>query len=113
MRHDIFQSRKCIHVKLTKEVHAALRARLFQHGISMQDVFDEFARQVAEGSPRAIAIVDGLVNRKLREVIDGKPKKRRIEGFGELDSEALYSLINRDEQDGTQDGKPDAKEELA
>ena len=101
MRRDIFQSRKCVHVKLDKEVHAALRAKLFRHGISMQEVFDEFARLVAEGNTRASGIVDSLVARGLREAIDGHVSKRKKhrESFGELDSESLYNLINGNDND--------------
>lgn len=94
MRADIFQARKCVHVKLSKETHAALRARLFQHSISMQEVFDEFAKQVAEGTRSANYIVETIVKRKLREALEGRTNKKKYEGFGELDSESLYNLIN-------------------
>jgi len=98
VRHDLFQDRKCVHVKLEKETHAALRSELFQQGISMQEAFDEFALQLVEGGRSARAIVDTLVTRKLREAIDGRisKRKKRNQGFGELDSESLYSLINGD-----------------
>lgn len=95
MRADIFQARKCVHVKLTKEVHAALRARLFQHNLSMQEAFDEFAKQVVEGTRSGNIMIEAIVNRKLKEAIEGKvSKSSKNEGFGELDSESLYHLIN-------------------
>lgn len=95
MRADIFQARKCVHVKLTKEVHAALRARLFQHNISMQEAFDEFAKQVVEGTRSGNIMIEAVVNRKLKEVLEGKTSKStKNESFGELDSESLYHLIN-------------------
>jgi hypothetical protein len=93
MRSDLFQKRKCVHVKLEKEIHAALRAKLFQYNISMQEVFDEFAKQVAEGTRPANNIVETVTKRKLREALEGRPKKK-YDGFGELDSELLYNLIN-------------------
>ena len=95
---DIFQRRKCVHLKLSKEVHAALRACLFKHGISMQDVFDEFARQLVEGGRSANVVLESLVSRKLKEQISGKIRPRRNEKFGELDAEALYSLIDTQEK---------------
>ena len=99
MRADIFQYKKCVHLKLDKEVHSALRAKLFEHGVSMQDTFDEFARHLVEGKKSATIILESLIRKKLREEIDGKLRKKRNEKFGELDSEALYSLIEIDEKE--------------
>jgi len=98
MRHDVFQDRKCVHVKLEKETHAALRTVLFQQGISMQEAFDEFAKQASEGSANGKRIIEAVSERKLREAIDGRMsvRRKRNQGFGELDSEALYNLINGD-----------------
>lgn len=92
MRTDLFQDRKCIHVKLDKGVHAALRTRLFQHNLSMQEVFDEFAKLIATDDPKAIKIVEQLIMRKIRAEIEGKPK-RHDRSVSELDHDALYDLI--------------------
>lgn len=81
-----------MHVKLDKAVHAALRAKLFQHNLSMQEVFDEFAKLVAADDRAAERIVENLVMRKVREAIDGKPK-RRDRSVSELDHDTLYDLI--------------------
>ncbi len=97
MRSDIFQEKKCVHLKLDKQVHASLRAKLFQHGVSMQDTFDEFARQLVEGGRSANVILDSLINKKLNEAINQKFHKRDKK-LGELDAEALYSLINSQEK---------------
>lgn len=93
MRTDLLQDRKCVHVKLDKEVHAALRAKLFQHNLSMQEVFDEFAKLFAGDDRRAESIVENLVKRKVKEAIEGKPKRPRDRSVGELDHDALYDLI--------------------
>jgi hypothetical protein len=93
MRTDIFHDRKCIHVKLEKNVHAAFRSALFKHNLSMQEVLDEFARLVASDDGRARRIVEALVMRKVQEAIEGKPKKERIRSVNELDHDALYDLI--------------------
>jgi hypothetical protein len=95
MRTDLLQDRKCVHVKLEKDVHAAFRARLFKHGISMQEVFDEFAKLVCSDDSKATKIVEALIMRKIREVIDGAPKKKRRNErkINELDHDALYDLI--------------------
>lgn len=93
MRTDLLQDRKCVHVKLDKEVHAALRARLFQHNLSMQEVFDEFAKLIATDDRSANRIVENLVMRKVKEAIEGKPKRQRDRSVGELDHDTLYDLI--------------------
>jgi hypothetical protein len=93
MRTDLLQDRKCVHVKLDKDVHAALRARLFQHNLSMQEVFDEFAKLIASDDSRAQRIVEQLVMRKVKEAIEGKPKRQHTRSVNELDHDALYDLI--------------------
>lgn len=91
MRADIFDDRKSIHVKLKKEVHFALRAKLFKHNISMQELFDEFAKSVALDTPRGQYYIDSIVSRKLKEVLGEKTKKEKI---NKIDNDALYSMIN-------------------
>jgi hypothetical protein len=92
MRADLFGDRKCVHIKISKEVHFALRAKLFKHSISMQELFDEFARVVATDSPKGQFFVDAIVNKKIKNALEGKKKKRDL--IGEFDSETLYSMIN-------------------
>lgn len=92
MRADIFQDRKCIHIKLDKDVHAAFRGKLFKHNLSMQEVFDEFAKQFVTDDTRAVRIVEQLVMRKVKEAIEGKPKKRDG-SVNELDHDTIYDLI--------------------
>lgn len=99
MRTDILQDRKCIHVKLDKEVHASLRAKLFQHNLSMQEIFDEFAKLVVSDDRAAERIVENLVMRKVKEALEGKPKRPRQRAVSELDHDALYDLI----EEGTPD----------
>ncbi len=98
LRADVFQDRKCVHLKLSKEVHSALRARLFMHGVSMQDAFDEFARQLVEGKKSASVILESLIDKKLKEAVAGKFQDSRNKKFSELDAEALYSLIDPHEK---------------
>jgi predicted GNAT family N-acyltransferase len=94
-RTDLFQDRKGIHVKISKTIHAELRARLFQHNISMQNVFDEFARLIITDDIRANKIIEQLVMRKLKESCEGpsKAKKRKSIPIDDLDHDALYNMI--------------------
>ena len=105
MRADLFRDRKGVHVKLKKDVHAGFRTKLFEHGLSMQRVFNEFARLVACGDDRAMRIVQNLVRRELREKLDGYERQRQEEeSLNELDQEALYDLIEGEEDDETRQG---------
>jgi hypothetical protein len=98
MRTDLFSEKKCVHFKIDKDVHHALRAKLFKHNISMQELFDEFARLVATDTVKGQSVIDLIVNRKIKEAMlstEGKVRKRKKkESFGNLDSETLYNMIN-------------------
>lgn len=100
MRADVLQDRKCIHIKLDKQVHAHLRAKMFQHGLSMQEVFEEFARQLVGDEFRAVRIVQNLISRKVQEQLEGvtpKRRRRRDQHVGELDQDTLYNLISEED----------------
>jgi|SRR6478735_9601550 len=101
MRPDLFQDRKCIHVKIDKHVHAELRSRLFRHNLSMQEVFDEFAKLFVSDDVKANRIVENLVKRKLKETIEAlsEPKQRRDRSFNDLDHDALYDLIDEGQEE--------------
>jgi len=93
---DIFVDKKSIHFKLDKEVHFALRAKLFKHNITMQELFDEFARLVATDTAKGQSIIESIINKKVKKVLSGpKPvRRKKKESFNELDSDALYNMIN-------------------
>lgn len=95
MRADLFQDRKCIHIKLDKSTHAAMRRELFQHNLSMQDVFDEFAKLLASGDRGAMGILNRLVIKKVNDKIAGLTPRRQLDrSIDELDHELLYNMIN-------------------
>lgn len=100
MRSDILVEKKSVHIKLTKDVHLALRAKLFKYNVSMQELFDEFARLVATDVPKAQSIVDSIVSKKIKRVLKTTiktPKKK--ESFNSFDSDALYDMINSSEDE--------------
>jgi len=102
MRADIFVDKKSIHFKLDKDVHLALRAKLFRYNITMQELFDEFARLVATDASKAQSIVESIVNKRIKSTLaNGTLRKKRIynrkEVFNEMDTEALYNMINESE----------------
>jgi len=92
IRPDILADRKCVHIKLEKDVHAGMRSKLFFYGLSIQDVFGEFAKMIATEHPAAVKTLERIGMRKAREAIEGKPK-REARSFNELDHDVLYDLI--------------------
>ena len=93
MRSDLFQRRKSIHVKLTKEVHTALREKLFRHGITMQDVFQDCAEAILMDDRRSAMMISRIVEKKLKAELT---RSRTVEPMGDMDSETLYNLLERD-----------------
>lgn len=92
MRHDIFQDRKSIHIKLSKESHAALREKLFKFGLTMQDIFEELTCIVLSDSARADRLIQSIVKKKIKEQISGIKKQVR-RPMDEFDADTLYNLI--------------------
>lgn len=92
MRHDIFQDRKSIHIKLSKESHAALREKLFKFGLTMQDIFEELTCIVLSDSSRADRLIQSIVKKKIKEQISGIKKQVR-RPMDEFDADTLYNLI--------------------
>jgi hypothetical protein len=99
MRFDTFVDKKSIHFKLDKDVHLALRAKLFKYNISMQELFDEFANLVVTDVPKARSIVESILSKKMKSVLSGekKRKKKKREVFNEVDTDTLYNMINESE----------------
>ena len=100
MRNDIFQSRKTVHIKIPKEVHATLREKMFKHNLTMQDVFQDLAEVLVSDPSRCEKLVQKIVTKKLKRILEGrtphKESKKMI--MGELDSDTLYSLLEENEK---------------
>ncbi len=101
MRSDIFVNKKSIHFCLDKEVHRALRTRLFRHNITMQELFSACATLVATETAKGQSIVDFIINKKIKNVLSNSPANNNLgkttikkEPLNDLDSEALYNMIN-------------------
>jgi|APGre2960657468_1045069.scaffolds.fasta_scaffold109581_1 hypothetical protein len=101
---NIFIDRKSIHFKLSTDIHAALRTRLFKHNITMQELFDECACLVALDTAKGQSIINLITNKKIKKVLSVSctssiiAKKKKKESFNDLDSDALYNMINELEE---------------
>ena len=97
MRFDAFVDKKSVHFKIDKDVHLALRAKLFKYNLSMQEIFDEFANLVVTDTPKAHSIIEYILNKRLKSILVGDKnhkKRKKKEVFNEIDTETLYNMIN-------------------
>jgi hypothetical protein len=89
----MFRQYKEIHISLDKEVHTTMRMKLFEHNLSLQEVFREFSEQLVQDDRWTTKILERLIMRKIKESIEGKPKRQVDRRIGELDHDAVYDLI--------------------
>jgi len=90
---DLLRSHKGVHIKVSKDVHAELRAKLFKYNLSIQEVMNEFATQFVLGNKDAERIIDTFVKKKLKDQLEGLRNRNRERRIDELDQDALYDLI--------------------
>jgi hypothetical protein len=79
-----FQTKKSIHVNLTKEAHAGLKIACFRRGLSIQEVFDEVAQMIAADHPDILSIIDDLALKKRNKV---------IRQLSHVDADSILSII--------------------
>lgn len=97
MRYDLFKDKKSVHINLAKESHAALREKLFRHGLTMQDLFHGLTDFILSDSPKAVTMLENIVLKKLKSEMEPRQRPGRMI-IGELDSDTLYNLIEEDER---------------
>lgn len=92
---------KGVHVKLDKQTHMNFKTKLIQHGVTMQDAFEEFARLVGSDNVSANRMMARLVREKIKHELAsvGVKPAQRGKRVNELDHETLYDLINEEEID--------------
>jgi hypothetical protein len=94
--------RKCIHVKLKKDVHLRLREKLFAYQLSIQSVFDEFAMLIVTEDRKAIKMLEDLALKRAQAELE-KPIRKFTgsrERIDELDHNTLYNMINAEDKRG-------------
>ena len=96
LRQDLFKEKKDIHIKLNKEVHTALRTLCLHRGLTMQDIFCEFAELLVTGDKKASGFVDTFILKKLNKTKKPQYKSKKIQVFSEPDKESLYDLIGNE-----------------
>lgn len=91
---------KGVHVKLDKQTHANFKTKLIQHGVTMQDAFEEFARLLGSDNVSANRMMERFVRNRVRQELAsmGVDPVKRSKHVNELDHETLYDLINEEEE---------------
>ena len=81
-----FQTKKSVHISMTKTTHGDFRKVLFDHDLSMQEVLELFALLVSENDDRAIDIIKEAKHNKRSKVLS------RLK---ESEVEDLYDTISQ------------------
>jgi hypothetical protein len=79
-----FETRKSLHINLTRETHAALRMTCFQAKLSMQEVIEELAIRMIEEEPYMLNLLHDLANKK---------RKKAISKIAKSDAESIFKVI--------------------
>lgn len=98
MRTDVFFNKKSVHVKLTRETHTLLREKLFRHGITMQDLFQEAAEMAVSEGVRSEKLLEKIAKKKLMSSLQ-KLESNQKTVIGDIDSEMLYNLLEETDDD--------------
>ena len=88
------ETRKSLHVNLTKDTHAALKIAAFQNQLSMQEIFEEIAIHIVEENPFMVKFLQDLAARK---------KDRQLKKFTATDAETIYDVIAGSDPAGEKD----------
>ena len=80
------ETKKSVHVSMTKSAHSVFRKRLFDYDLSMQEVLELFANLVGENDDRAIDIM------KQAKVMK---KHKMLKRLTENEVESLYDTISQ------------------
>jgi hypothetical protein len=65
----------------------------------MQELFEDYSEILAEDSPRSEKIIQRVVSKKLKALIEGgKKRESKALIMSELDSDTLYNLLEEAER---------------
>mgnify|MGYP000441532159 FL=1 len=79
-----FETKKSVHINLTKSTHAGLRIELFERGLSMQEVFNSLASGICEGNTYLHKLLDEIQTSKREKV---------IKQVTNSDAESIFNVI--------------------
>jgi len=80
------ETKKSVHVSMSKSAHCVFRKKLFDYDLSMQEVLELFANLAGENDERAIDIMKQAKMQK---------RKKAIDKFSDAEVENLYDSISQ------------------
>mgnify|MGYP001250447101 CR=1 FL=1 len=83
-----FETRKSIHVNMTRNTHSGFRKTLLDYSLSMQEVLEYFASLVAEDDNAAMAII--------KDAYDNK-RTKAIKKVTDQEADNLYDAIEQED----------------
>lgn len=92
-----YQTKKSVHINLTKSTHSGLRVMLLKRGVSMQEVFNRVASMLCDGNPHMMKIIDDIETEK---------KEKHIKQVTRSDSETIFELIENSNPFGETERQP-------
>ena len=82
------ETRKSVHINLTRATHSEFRKVLFDYGLSMQGAFEYFASLVAENDSKAALIIEEAYRFK---------RDKAINKVTEKEADNLYDAISHED----------------
>ena len=79
-----FETRKSLHINLTRETHTAFRIECIKRRLSMQEVLEGLAIQVVENHPHMTKFLSDLERSK---------RDRAVKKLSATDVESIYKVI--------------------
>ena len=79
-----YQTKKSVHINLTKSTHGELRVILLRMGLSMQEVFDTIASMICEKDPYLM---------KTLSMIEKKKREKQIKKVSKSDAASIFDII--------------------
>jgi hypothetical protein len=85
--HVTFDTKKSVHINLTKPTHTEFRKVLIEHDLSMQEVFEWFAHLASTYDGRAVSIMkEAKINKRSRALsFSGNELENIYEALSEID----------------------------
>jgi hypothetical protein len=82
-----FETKKSVHINLTKSTHASLRIELIRRGLSMQETLDHLASLICENDPALTKKLDELELLK---------RNKQLSQVKNSDADSVYRMINQE-----------------
>jgi hypothetical protein len=80
-----FETKKSVHINLKKRTHAEFRKALLDLDLSMQEVFENFARLLILEDKRALSIVKEIKSEKRLQI---------LKNIDNIESDNIYDAIS-------------------